>query len=198
MVAETNDVWYWNHPNIDYWVSQQSLVYIKHSPVTGWPAGVILIIRRRNMACSARRGHETQLAACCLLHLAPGLPLTCLFLMKAFWNFTRYELTHEKRVIARWFNISRVSQTGPLMQTILECECRIYPCYPIAIRAYKSLHWYSMEWAGGELRLAGALLGLDWLLFPSADWGMTSCCFLRDSDHSCSEETDRSFIITQL
>lgn len=50
MVAETNDVWYWNHPNIDYWVSQQSLVYIKHSPVTGWPAGVILIIRQRNMA----------------------------------------------------------------------------------------------------------------------------------------------------
>ncbi len=59
--AETNDVWYWSHPNIDYWMSVQSLVYIKHSHVTGWPIGVTCMIRGRNIAASIEpAGGEKQ------------------------------------------------------------------------------------------------------------------------------------------
>lgn len=73
MVAETNDVWYWNHPNIDYWVSQQSLVYIKHSPVTGWPAGVILIIRQRNMAPLSTAGPWNTASSMLSSSSSPGV-----------------------------------------------------------------------------------------------------------------------------
>jgi len=33
-------------------MSVQSLVYIEHSPVTGWPIGVTRMIRGRNIAAS--------------------------------------------------------------------------------------------------------------------------------------------------
>lgn len=159
MVAETNDVWYWNHPNIDYWVSQQSLVYIKHSPVTGWPAGVILIIRRRNMAPALlgtdREGpwntalkKKKEEEACCLLHLAPGLHLTCLVLMKVFCNFTRRKKTEIKNEVTELFNILKTSHSGLAYTNYFRAWMSNSHT---AIQAYKSLDWYSMEWAEGWL-----------------------------------------------
>lgn len=170
MVAETNDVWYWNHPNIDYWVSQQSLVYIKHSPVTGWPAGVILIIRRRNMACSATQGREAQWAACCLLHLAPGSHSHVCFPSKAFCN-----LTSNNRLtwFENWCRLEAAFRNyfGAWMPNMSSSQAH----YHIAIQTYKSLDWYSTEWAERELYLAAAMLVC--FLYRSGE-GMTSYCSL--------------------
>lgn len=176
MVAETNDVWYWNHPNIDYWVSQQSLVYIKHSPVTGWPAGVILIIRWRNMACSAPQGHETQRAACCLLHLAPGFH-TCLFLMEALCNFSpKYELTLAKAWRQNYFHVSlSVCLSGPCFHKLF---WSVKACYVLRSSRSKCVNHLSdiaQEWAEGELCVVVSLSGLDWMSRHVS--GMTSWSF---------------------
>lgn len=176
MVAETNDVWYWNHPNIDYWVSQQSLVYIKHSPVTGWPAGVILIIRRRNMAPAllgtdregpwntALKKKKEEEEACCLLHLAPGLHLTCLVLMKVFCNFTRRKKTEIKNEVTELFNILKTSHSGLLTQTISERECRT-----LTPRSKRINHSTDIAWSGQKVGCSFCWDWTDWLLFPGAD-----------------------------
>lgn len=65
MGAETNDVWYWSHPAIDYWMSGQSLVYIKQSLVTGWPIGDIHMIRVEMLPKESRQADFSKVAYNC-------------------------------------------------------------------------------------------------------------------------------------
>lgn len=141
MVAETNDVWDRNRPNIDYRVSQQSLVYIKHSPVTGRPAGVILIIRWRNMAlalccCCCCRSHKTQ---------PPVLSSRVHFLIGALCNLA----TNKKQKKTK--------------QTMLRPsgECRIILASHACV--FKRFAWYGAGWWVSYLRL---VVWAAWTLHP--------------------------------
>lgn len=95
---------------------------------------------------------------------SPRLPLTCLFFIKTFCNFTSKNWLTRKR---DYRMIPKVSHFCLLSQTILEYECIICPVIkPYIQMQSKQINYLTdIAWAEKELYLAVALLVLDWLLF---------------------------------